>query len=161
MKKLSMFFVVGALALLAGCASRMSGSTTTVCEDAPSTLSTSASGVETVVTIEGYDEDIIIWTEHTTFDRETYERYFWRTTGLLDTDIQAWFNSSQNNSPAGMTWNLVSVGEDTVVTELIYDYTELTDATLRQMWPGVTDFEREVTLTSAIAGLESRGANCN
>jgi len=160
MKKFNVILAVGAVLLLAGCASRMSGESTTVCEAAPSTLTTS-SGVETVVTVEGYDEGIITWTERTTFEREAYERYFWRTTGVPDEDINAWFNGPQNNTPRGITWNLISVDENTVVTEFIYDYTQLTEATLREIWPGVEDFEREVTLTMALAGLESRGASCD
>jgi len=155
-KKLSIVLVVGAVLLLAGCTSRMRGESTTVCEGMPEAFPFA----DTILTIEGYDEAITGWTERTTFERNGYERHFWGNHNPTDADIHSWFNGPMNDLGAGITWILVSVDENTVVTDMQFDFDEMSERQLRELFD-TDNFERDVTLSGAIRGLEELGATCD
>jgi len=147
--------VIGVILFLAACSSRMSGETTTVCADAPASLGLG----EAVVTIEGMDENILVWTERTTMTRDEYNQ-LWQGIIPTEEDIRAWFDSAANDTGMqGVTWVLVSVDDETVVTDFIYNYEEMSESDLNLRWE-TDDFSREVTLTGAIAGLEDQDATC-
>jgi len=158
MKKL---LIIGAVLvlLLAACSSRISGETTTVCEN----TGVSPWGIgETTVTIEGMDEDILIWRVEVIFDREEYNNQFWGGMEPTDADITQWFDSPESQNLEGINgvnWYLVSLDDDTLVTEIVYYYEEMSEGDLNNAWD-VDSFEREVTLSGAIGGLEDEGATC-
>ena len=153
---LKKLFAIAAVLFLAACSSRMSGETTTVCTDAPSTQISIA---DTVVTIEGMDENILTWTERMSLGRSDYAHYFFGME-LEDEEIQEIFDTlEQTMASSGMSWHLISLDDDTIVVEFVYDYEEMSTNDLNEIWE-VDDFEREVTLSAAIAGLEYEAATC-
>ena len=137
--------------------SRMRGDTTTVCENAPSTFSGNIG--TTVVTIEGTDEDIRTWTERTTFTRDEFNLL----TGEVFTDeeIREEINFIGDRLATGVSLSLVSLDANTVVLDYIYNYDDMSLRDLNTVWQ-TDDFERSVTLSSAIGGLEELGgATCH
>ena len=154
-KKLFAVTVVLFLAALSACSARMSGETTTVCQDAPATVMTIASNIE--VTIEGMDEDIVTWTERITVTPSEYSYYFWGF-NLEDEEIHEAFEMFAEPI-GGLSWNLVSLDGDTLVFEVTYHYEDISINELNEIWD-TDDFESEVTLSGAIIGLEDQGATC-
>ena len=158
MKKLLMLGMLGIVLFLGACSSRMSGETTTVCTSAPSTQVSRQEIVETVVTIEGMDEEILMWTERMVFDRDDYLQYFFQM-DLTDEEIRDIFDTLEHVMGDGLSWHIISLSEDTIELEFVYNYEEMSISDLNYVW-GTDNFEREVTLTGAIAGLEEEGAVC-
>ena len=149
--------MLGMILFLAACSSRMRGESTTVCTNAPSTLGLVG---ETTVTIEGMDETIVTWTERTVMNRDIYNQ-LWQGVTPTDEDIREWFDGPMNNTGMqGVYWVLVSVDANTVVTDYIYYYEQISERDLRSIWATANSIS-EITLTSAIAGLEELGnATC-
>ena len=140
--------------LLAACSSRMTGATTTVCENVSSTVTDIAQ--TTVITIEGMDEGILTWTERMTFDRLTYLMTYFSGMDLDGNELEEAYDLI---AQTGMRWHFVSLDDDTLVLDFVYNYEELSTRELNFIWD-TSDFEREVTLTGAILGLEDQGAVC-
>jgi len=155
MKKLSLLFAFGLL-FLVGCSNEMSGPSTTVCTNAPASVVSTADDV--VVTIIGYDEDIITWTERMTMSPAAYTDFFFGFEMSLE-DISEFFTLLEEPIE-GESWHLISINEDTMVFELRFDYNDIPLATLNGIW-GTTNFHNEVTLSAAIAGLNDADASCN
>ena len=133
-------------------------STVLVCENAP-TMTTEVSDVTTVVTIEARGHTLVRWIEQNTFPRQAYIDYYWGL-GLhpTDTDIRGWFEGSGNvMNMTGTYWELVSVDNEYVITDFIFDYENMLREDLDLFW--VSGFSN-VTLGSAIRGLEEKGAVC-
>lgn len=157
-KKILPLLALFVMFILSACqGSRMSGQTTTVCVNAPSTIG----GIgETIVTIEGDDEQIIRWIEQTTFDRLEYESYFWGGYEPTEEDIRNWFEGPMNQAPDGISWALTYISETVIKATLTYDYLTLDEATLNDIWQTQNFFE-DVSVSSAIAGLREDGATCD
>jgi len=159
MKKIKMLLAIGAILFLSACSSGISGETTTVCRNVEASRWDIGT---TVITIEGMDEHILTWTERTIFDRDAYNNYFWAGGEPSDEDITGWFDSSASQNLDGVTgvnWNLVALDDNMLVTELIYNYGVMSEEALNRIWE-TENFEREITLTFAIADLEEAGATC-
>jgi len=154
MKKLALL-MVGVALFLVGCSDEMSGESTTVCRNAPSTLMTTQP--DTVVTIEGMDENILTWTERVTITPLEYGYYFWGVE-LSDADIRDIFDLYADPID-GLSWHIVSLDSNTLVFDAVYHYDLMPVRALNEIWE-VDDFHREVTLTGAIGGLEDAGASC-
>jgi len=152
MKKL---LIIGAVLFLAACSNEMSGETVTVCRTAPSHRMPIAT--DTVVTIEGMDEDIIVWTERITVTPSEYSQFFWGFELDEDEIREAfeWYANPVN----GIGWRLISLDANTLVFDAIYYYEDIPRSFLNEIWDPY-DFENDVTLSSAIRGLEAQDANC-
>ena len=150
-----LFIVVTALFLVA-CSRGMSGPTTTTCANAPGIIV----GDETVVIIEGYGEEIRTWTERTVLTREQLTQHLTEGEDLTDDEIAEMIEYLNTLEEAGFQWELISLDEDAAIIEYVYDYEAISNEVLSERW-GVDDFEREVTLSSAIRGLEDQDAVCD
>ena len=158
MKKAFGLLIIGFILVLTACSSRLSGDTTTVCTLAPS--STMAIVEDVTTTIIGSDEDLVRWTERFTVNVAQYETYFFGMPGIFmdDADIEEWFAGFGDPvEMGGQTWHLVSIDGDVLTLEVVYHYDTMTDAQANEFWEGSF---RQVTVTSAIGGLEEQGANC-
>jgi len=117
-------------------------------------------GVTTVVIIESYGLRIRRWIEQDTFPRQTYIDHFWGLDwDVSDQDIIDWFEGPFNiMEMEGTYWELVSIDDDFVITNFIYDYENMSRADLDQLWtPNFSGVNRH----SAIRVLEEdRGAIC-
>ena len=153
MKKL---FAIITILFLAACSSRMSGPTTTTCTNAPQVFSAD----DTVVIIKGYDEEIRMWTEQTTLTREQLNDYVLEGMDLTDDEIVELFEYLNTLETEGFDLRLVSLSDSQAIIEYVYDYTIISSEELSDIWD-VDDFEREITLSAAIRGLESQDAVCN
>jgi len=158
MKKILFVCTLGLVLFMTACSSRMTGESTTVCTDAPTTTITDDDIVTTVVTLTGEDERLLTWTENITVGRQDYENYYFGME-ISDEEIQEMFDNMALFEHPGFIYRLISINSNEVVFELIYDYSELTNREANELW-GTDDFAREVTLTSAIRGLENQGASC-
>jgi len=153
MKKLLGLLTLGLVFVLSACGG-MSGETTTVCRNAPTHTMSGVTG--TVVTIEGYDEDILTWTERITTTVDVYSNTFVGGLELSEDDIRAIFDDF--STPVdGTSWHLVSINGNDLVFDVLYNYEEMPLRILNQRWEGGFD---GVTLSAAIRGLEDQGANC-
>lgn len=145
------------LLFLTGC-SRMTGPTLTSCEGIQAGLVSYGVG-ETVIIIEGYDEEILTWTVSTTLTRVEFDAEFLHGIYLSDEEIYDLF---VRYNPLTITGVVVSVetSENHITIHHIYHYHGISDEDLNQLW-GVDDFTNDITLSSAIEGLEEQGAVCN
>jgi len=117
-------------------------------------------GDETVVIIEGYGEEIRTWTERTVLTREQLTQHLTEGEDLTDDEIAEMIEYLNTLEEAGFQWELISLDEDAAIIEYVYDYEAISNEVLSERW-GVDDFEREVTLSSAIRGLEDQDAVCD
>ena len=137
---------------------RMNEKTIIVCINAPPGLGIG----EAVTTIEGVGENITKWTERTTIDRDEFNEVFQLLRGIIPTeeDIRNWFDGPENDlGMQGVSWVLISVDDDTIVIDYIFNYMEMSERDLNTIWT-TDNFSCEVTLTFAIAHLEYRNAIC-
>jgi len=155
---LKKLFAFGVVLFLAACGEGISGATITTCTDASlSSSSVTSVSVGTVI-IDGYDEEIRLWTERIEQNRHQYVASHWDGEDPGDDVIEDWFAAvGEADAELGIVWTLVSLDEDTIIHEVIYDYSLIPEAELNEAW-NVDDFDDEVTLTTAIIGLESRDA---
>lgn len=152
MRKLLAFLTI--LFLLA-CSSGLSGTTTTTCTNAPRVFVEN----DTVVIIEGYDEEIRLWTRRITLTREQFIQHMSDDDDITDEEIVEMFDFLNSLKAEGFELVLVSLTDEEVIMEYIYDYSIISDEDLNEIWD-VDDFEREVTLSAAIRGLEEQEAIC-
>jgi len=156
MKKLLTISAFALVLFLAACSNEMSGETTTVCRNANSYAISIVD--DAVVTLEGMDENILTWTERITMSRDDYADYFWGV-DLTDEDIQEIFDV-YSIPIDGESWHLISLNESTLEFDVVFNYEDTPLSVLNTRW-NTSDFENDVTLSSAIAGLEYYGdANC-
>ncbi|MCL2559453.1 MAG: hypothetical protein FWE07_03100 [Turicibacter sp.] len=149
------FAIVVGLFVLTACSRGMSGSSVTTCIDAPSMYRNE----ETIIIIDGYDEDIQTWTVRSIFTREELIAYVTNGEVLTDDEIADMIDYTNSYLSAGFELVLVSLSQDEAIIEYVYDYTVISAEHLSERWD-VEDFEREITLSDAIRGLESQEALC-
>lgn len=149
-------FVIPVVLFLAACSSRMSGHTTTTCTNASPMINSG----DTVIVIEGFDEEIVTWTVRTTLTREQFKEHVLEGNDLTDDEIADMFRYLNTLETDGIQLTLASLSDNEAVIEYVYDYTIISSEELNTKW-NVEDFEREVTLRAAIRGLEERDAVCN
>ena len=132
---------------------------TVVCNGAP-TLTTEAYGVTTIAIVEGtHYGRITRWIDQEIFPRQTFIDHYWGI-GFTpsDDDIREWFEDiSDGLLWEGTYWELVSIDEEFIITNFIYDYENMAIAVLDEIWNVSFNY---VTRMSAIRGLEDRGAVC-
>jgi hypothetical protein len=149
-------FAIATVLFLTACSSRVRGEATTTCTNAPGMIA----GDDTVIVIESYDEEIRTWTVRITLTREQLKDHILEGNDLTDDETVEMFEYLNTLEAAGFHLELVSLSESTAIIEYVYDYTIISSEELNTMWD-VDDFEREVTLRSAIRGLEDEDAVCN
>lgn len=149
-------FSIIAVLILAACSSRMSGETTTICTDA----SVMVTEGDTVIVIEGYDEEIRTWTVQTTLTREQFKGHVLEGNELTHDEITDMFDYLNTLEADGREFRLVSLSDSEAIMAYVYDYMIIPSEELNIIW-NVDDFESEVTLSVAIRGLEDQGAVCN
>ena len=153
MKKLcSLLFLL----FLVACGLRISGGSYTRCTEITGGLAGVDIG-QTVITVQGYDEDILLWTVTTTLTREEFDQEFLHGIYLSDDEIHELFEAYTESEDEGITFYINALNNDYVIISMVYDYAVIAD--LDRIW-NVDDFESTVTLSSAIAGLEDHGAIC-
>jgi len=147
---LSLFFLVAC--------DRMSGDSYISCSNINPGLAGSGVGAS-VVTIKGYDEEIILWRLETTLTRAEFDQAFLDGMYLSDAEIHELFAIYNQSEVVGITFQVAELNHQSVVIAKIYDYEVMAATDLNRIW-SVEDFEDSVTLSSAIAGLEDQGAVC-
>jgi hypothetical protein len=151
-------FAIVVVLFLAACSSKMSGATTTTCTDASFSSSYLTEVPFGTIIIEGYDEEINVWTERIEQSRSEYIDLYWGGVDPGDEELEEWFATvGEAAIETGFSWTLFSLDEDAVIHGIVYDYSLIPTSELSEIW-GVDDFEKEVTLTAAIAGLEDHTA---
>jgi len=137
---------------------RMSGESYTRCTNINRGLAGDDVG-QTVIMIQGYDEDISLWTVNTTLTRSEFDQEFLHGRYLSDAEIHELFEMYNQSEIEGITFHIADLNNHSVVIAKVYDYSIISVADLSRIW-NVDDFEDTVTLSSAIAGLEYQGAEC-
>ena len=155
MKKL---WILLFLLFLTACSLGMSGGSYTRCAEVTSGLAGVDVG-QTVIMIQGYDEDILLWTVSTTLTRDEFDEEFLQGMYLSDDEIHELFEAYTQSEVEGITFYISDLSNDFVVITQVYDYSIISTADLNRIW-GVGNFEETVTLSAAIAGLEDTGAVC-
>ena len=154
MKKLcSLFFL-----LILGACGSMGGDTYTRCAYVPAGLVADDVG-DTVITVKGYDEDILLWTVSTTLTRDEFDEAFSQGVYLSDDEIHELFEYYAQREMEGITFHVDELTNEHIPITKIYDYEVIDDDELNRIW-GVDNFENTVTLSSAIASLEDQEAEC-
>jgi len=159
MKKLvSLLTVVGTVLVLTACGGdRMTGETTTICNATSSVIMPNTSDV--TVTIIGYDEEIITWTERITTTLADYGQIFWGVALDEDTVREIFAEvEAMGVLEDGLSWSLVSISGETLVFDVTFHYERMSTELLDEFWDG--NSERHATVTNAIRGLEERNATC-
>lgn len=146
------------LLFLAAC-SGMDGESHTTCTNITVGLAGANVG-ETIVTVQGYDEDILLWTVNTTLTRTEFDQEFLHGMYLSDDEIHELFAIYNQSEVEGITFHIADLNNNYVAIEKVYNYSVISTTDLNRIW-GVDDFEDTVTLSSAIAGLEGQGAVCD
>jgi len=120
---------------------------------------TDASDVETTVIVQSLGAEISRWIERDTIVRQSYVDHYWGSGwDLSDRDIREWFEGPYNvMETEGTFWNLVSIDENYIVTDFIFDYLAMSESDLNRIWE--PNFSR-VNRNTAIRVLEDDGANC-
>lgn len=136
----------------------MSGESFTECINVADSLVADASG-ETVVTVRGSDEDILLWTINTTLSRDEFEEAFLQGTYLSNDEIHELFEYYSDREIEGITLHIVEMTREFVTLARTYDYSVVDTDELSRIW-GVDNFENTVILSLAIASLEDQGAQC-
>ena len=154
MKKLCALLL---LLFLAACDSRSGGSYTR-CVNVSAGL-VAGDAKETVVTVEGYDEDILLWAVFTTLTRDEFDEAFLQGMYLSDNEIHELFEGYSEQEMEGITIHIYELTSEYVTIAKVYDYTIFDAYELNRIW-GVDNFENTVTLSSAIASLEDQNAVC-
>jgi len=154
---MKIFYTLSLLLFLVAC-SRMSGESYISCTEITEGLAGNNIG-QTVITVQGYDEEILIWTVNTTMTRTEFEQEFFQDIYLSDEEIHELFEIYNQEEIYGITSYISELTNNHVVITMIYDYSIISDVDLNHIW-GVDDFEGTVTLSTAIAGLEDQGAFC-
>lgn len=154
---MKIFYTLSLLLFLVAC-NRMSGESYISCTEITEGLTGNNIG-QTVITVQGYDEEILIWTVNTTMTRTEFEQEFFQDIHLSDEEIHELFEIYNQEEIYGITSYISELTNNHVVITMIYDYSTISDVDLNHIW-GVDDFEGTVTLSTAIAGLEDQGAFC-
>jgi len=136
----------------------MSGESHITCNNVAGSLAGPHVG-ETVVRVQGYDEDILSWRIETTLTRAEFDHEFLHGMYLSNDEIHELFEMYNRSEVAGITFYISELSNNYVVIAKIYDYSAISIPDLNRIW-GIDDFEDAVTLSSAIAGLEDQGAVC-
>jgi len=136
----------------------MSGESSARCTNISDGLAGDGIG-KTVVTVQGYDEAILFWTVETTLTRAEFDERELQDQFLSDDEIHELFELYNQGEAYGITFHIAELNNASVVIAKVYDYSVISVAELNRIW-GVDDFEDSVTLSSAITGLEDRGAVC-
>ena len=113
----------------------------------------------TVVTVQGYDEEILLWTVHTTLTREELDQEFLQGRYLSDDEIHEWFEMYSQDEVEGVTFYVVELTHEHIVIARVDDYSVISASNLNRIWD-VENFEDAITLSAAISGLEDRDATC-
>ncbi|MCL1990082.1 MAG: hypothetical protein FWG67_04245 [Defluviitaleaceae bacterium] len=145
MKKLGMLF----MSLFLVACSRIEGESIVSCVD----------DATTVMRIEGYDDEILRWTVSTTSSRDEFEQEVLQGVPLSQMEIIHLFARYNQRNSDGILFQIAELNNAYIVMEVVYDYTLIPIETLNSMWH-VEDFENDVTLSAAIAGLEEQGLIC-
>ena len=151
------FYVLLLLLFLVAC-DGMSGKSYITCVEVTEGLVGSGIG-QTIITIQGNDEDILVWTVNTAVTRAEFEQEFLQEAYLSDDEIHELFERYSQSVVEGVTSHIDELTNDHVVITMIYDYSMISHNDLNFIWD-VDDFENVVTLSSAISGLENQGAVC-
>ena len=154
MKKLSILVL---LLFLTAC-SKMSGSTLTSCAIIEGGLIDSGVGAS-IVEIEGFDESIITWTVSTTLTRAEFDAEFLDGIYLSDEEIHDLFARYNPHVITGVMVYISELNEDYITIRQVYNYGGISNEELNLLW-NVEDFDKDVTLSRAIAGLTESGATC-
>ena len=107
-----------------------------VCTNAPNTM-TQVNNVMTTTRIYGFEDELLLWQEETSFNREAYVAHYWHGGTVRDRDIRSWFTGPNNvmNFPHTY-WELISVNSQTVVTRFSYVYLHMSNEEARELWHG-------------------------
>lgn len=137
---------------------RMSGESYTSCTGIADGLAGVNVGT-TEVTVQGYDEEILVWTVYTTLTREELNEEFLNDRYLSDDEIHEWFEMYSETEIDGINFHVSELTNEYIVIAKVYDYSLISTTYLNNVW-NVENFEDAVTLSSAIAGLRDQGATC-
>lgn len=151
-------FCAGLVLLFLVACDRMTGESYTRCVEVAEGLVGSDIGT-TMITVQGYDEEILLWTVHTTLTREAFEQEFQQGLYLSDDEIHELFEGYSQQEVEGITFYVTDLTHDDVVIAKVYDYSVISTTYLNRIWD-VDNFEDAVTVSSAISGLEDQGAIC-
>ena len=154
MKKLCALLL---LLFLVACGSR-SGQSYIRCTHVPVGLVAGNVG-ETVITVQGYDEEILLWAISTTLTRDEFDEAFLQGTYLSDDEIHELFEYYATREMEGVTLYVAELTNEYVTIAKVYDYEIIDVDVLSRIW-NVDNFENTVTLSSAIASLEDQNAEC-
>jgi len=115
--------------------------------------------ISAVITIESRGSTIMIWRERETFPRQAYIDYFWPPNfNPSNDDIRDWFEGSDNITDMdGTYWELVSIDDNYVITNFVFEYQNMSRADLNDLWEPNFD---HVSHRTAIEFLEREGATC-
>ena len=154
MKKLSVLIILFFLTACSG----MTGPTVTNCVGVEESLVQSGVG-QTVIEIQGYNEDIITWTVSTTLTRAEFDVEFLNGIYLSDEEIHDLFANYNPHTIPGVFVYVSELNADYLTITRVYNYGGMNNEDLSRLW-GVDDFSDSVTLSTAIESLEERGATC-
>jgi len=113
----------------------------------------------TVITMQGYNEDILLWTVSTTVTRDEFSEVFSKDIYLSDDEIYEILENYTQNEIEGITFHIAEITGSHIVIRQDFDYSVIDIDELNRLWD-VNNFESAVSLSSAIAELENRGAEC-
>jgi len=155
MKKLrSLLFLL----ILVACGNSRSGGSYTTCDNVLVGLVADDVG-ETVITVEGYDDEVLLWTISTTLTRAEFNEAFLQGTYLSNDEIHELFEYYSEREMEGISLYIAELTNEHVVIAKSYDYIVIDNDELSRIW-GVDNFENTVTLSAAIASLEDQDAMC-
>lgn len=105
-----------------------------VCSHAPPS-GTNASGVTTVVRIESHDPTMTRSEEIDTYERQIFITHYWaEETDLIDVILEICLKGYEMYTEMqGTHWELVSIGDSTIVTRFIYNYENMLSENLDEM----------------------------
>ena len=155
MKKIYAILVL--LFLLTAC-NRISGDSHVICTDVAQGLFGIETGA-TTIEIYGENEDILTWKVSTELPRSWFDEVFLNGIFLSDSEIRELFQEYNKSEMEGIVVYLTEINADHVIISMIYDYGVISVDDLNIIWD-VENFEENVTLSFAIAGLEEGGAMC-
>ena len=128
---------------------------TTICTNGPRIF---PEDYHTVLTIESYGENILTWVTNTTIRRRVLKEYLLDGQELSDDEIHKVFDLLNENQIEGFQMTLISLSDNSAVIEVAYDYSLISDEDLKARW--ALKNGQEITLSSALVGLEQIGSFC-
>lgn len=154
MKKI---IALGFVLFLTAC-SGIEGATSTSCTDVENGVAGAGVGTTTVV-IESDYEQILQWNVHTSITRAELNSQFLNDVYMTDDEIHDLFATYSVSSMDGVQVVVSEINDDYVTLTQTYNYSLMLEEDLNFLWR-VDNFSQDVTLSSAIAGLENQGATC-